>query len=151
MQHGKFVVYTSRQLKPYERNYPTHELELAIVAFALKIWRHFLFGETCEIFTYHKSLKYLFSQKELNMRQRRWIELLKDYDCIIQYHPGKANVVANALSKKSVGSLAAIRGCQRQLLEYLRSLQLHIRVLDSRALVENFRVQPNLVGKIKTL
>ncbi|RVX14880.1 Retrovirus-related Pol polyprotein from transposon 17.6 [Vitis vinifera] len=145
MQHGKFVVYTSRQLKPYERNYPTHELELAIVAFALKIWRHFLFGETCEIFTYHKSLKYLFSQKELNMRQRRWIELLKDYDCIIQYHPGKANVVANALSKKSVGSLAAIRGCQRQLLEYLRSLQLHIRVLDSRALVENFRVQPNLV------
>ena len=85
------------------------------------------------------------------MRQRRWIELLKDYDCIIQYHPGKANVVANALSKKSVGSLAAIRCCQRQLLEYLRSLQLHIRVLDSRALVENFRVQPNLVGKIKTL
>ena len=143
--------YASIQLKPYERNYPTHELELAIVAFALKIWRHFLFGETCEIFTNHKSLKYLFSQKELNMRKRRWIELLKDYDSIIQYHPGKANVVANALSKKSVGSLAAIRGCQRQLLEYLRSLQLHIRVLDSRALVENFGVQPNLVGKIKTL
>ncbi|RVW12093.1 Retrovirus-related Pol polyprotein from transposon 17.6 [Vitis vinifera] len=117
MQHGRVVAYASRQLKPYERNYPTHDLELAAVVFALKIWRHFLFGETCEIFTDHKSLKYLFSQKELNMRQRRWIELLKDYDCIIQYHPGKANVVADALSRKSVGSLAAIRGCQRQLLE----------------------------------
>ncbi|RVW45589.1 Retrovirus-related Pol polyprotein from transposon 17.6 [Vitis vinifera] len=89
MQHGRVVAYTSRQLKPYEKNYPTHDLELAVVVFALKIWRHFLFGETCEIFTDHKSLKYLFSQKELNMRQRRWIELLKDYDCIIQYHPGR--------------------------------------------------------------
>ena len=105
-------------MKPYERNYLTHDLELAAVVFALKIWRHFLFGETREIFTYHKSLKYLFSQKELNMRQWRWIELLKDYGCIIQYHPGKAKVVANALSRKSVGSLAAIRGCQRQ---YLKS------------------------------
>ncbi|RVW37589.1 Transposon Ty3-I Gag-Pol polyprotein [Vitis vinifera] len=88
-----------------------------------------------KIFTDHKSLKYLFSQKELNMRQRRWIELLKDYDCIIQYHPGKANVVADALSRKSVGSLAAIKGCQRQLLGDLRSLQVHMRVLDSGALV----------------
>ena len=83
MQDGKVVAYTSRQLKPYERNYPTHNLELAAVIFALKIWRHFLFGETCEIYTYHKSLKYLFSQKKLNMRQRQWLELLKDYDCII--------------------------------------------------------------------
>ncbi|RVW60053.1 Retrovirus-related Pol polyprotein from transposon 17.6 [Vitis vinifera] len=151
MQHGRVVAYASRQLKPYERNYPTHDLELAAVVFALKIWRHFLFGETCEIFTDHKSLKYLFSQKELNMRQRRWIELLKDYDCIIQYHPGKANVVADALSRKSVGSLAAIRGCQRQLLEELRSLQVHFRVMGLGALVANFRVQPDLVGRIKTL
>ena len=83
MQHGKVVAYASRQLKSYERNYSTHDLELAVMVFALKIWRHFLFGETCEIFTDHKSLKYLFSQKELNMRQRRWIELLKDYDYII--------------------------------------------------------------------
>nr|CAN80324.1 hypothetical protein VITISV_015014 [Vitis vinifera] len=108
MQHGRVVAYASRQLKPYEKNYPTHDLELAAVVFALKIWRHFLFGETCEIFTDHKSLKYLFSQKELNMRQRRWIELLKDYDCIIQYHPGKANVVADALSRKSVDRLASL-------------------------------------------
>ncbi|RVW31995.1 Transposon Tf2-12 polyprotein [Vitis vinifera] len=139
MQHGKVVAYASRQLKSYERNYPTHDLELAAVVFALKIWRHFLFGETCEIFIDHKSLKYLFFQKELNMRQMRWIELLKDYDCIIQYHPGKANVVADALSRKSVGFLAAIRGCQRQLLGDLRSLQVHIKVLDSGALVANFR------------
>ena len=77
MQHGRVVAYASRQLKPYERNYPTHDLELAAVVFALKIWRHFLFGETCEILTDHKSLKYLFSQKELNMRQRRWIDYLR--------------------------------------------------------------------------
>ncbi|KAL6322448.1 hypothetical protein AAG906_008103 [Vitis piasezkii] len=117
----------------------------------LLVVRYFLFGETCERFTDHKNLKYLFSQKELNMRQKRWIELLKDYDCIIQYHPGKANVVVGASSRKSVGSLATIRGFQRQLLEYLRSLQVHIRVLDLGALVVNFRVQPNLVGRIKTL
>ena len=98
--------------------------------FALKIWRHFLFGETCEIFTDHKSLKYLFSQKELHMIQKRWIELLKDYDCIIQYHPGKENVVAHALSRKSVGSLTFIKGCRGILIEDLRSLHVHIRVLD---------------------
>ena len=151
MQHGKVVAYASRQLKSFERNYPTHDLELVAMIFALKIWRHFLFGETCEIFIDHKSLKYLFSQKELNMRQRIWIELLKDYDCIIQYHPENANVVAYALSRKSIGSLAAIKGCQRRLIEDLRSLHVHIRVLDSRALVVNFKVQPNLVGRIKVL
>nr|CAN81227.1 hypothetical protein VITISV_038888 [Vitis vinifera] len=124
MQHEKVIAYAFRQLKPYEPNYPTYELKLAVMVFALKIWRlFFFFCETCEIFTYHKSLKYLFSQKKLNMRQKRWIELLKDYDCIIQYHPRNANVVANALSRKSVGSLAAVRGCRRQLLEDLRSLQ----------------------------
>ncbi|RVW11915.1 Retrovirus-related Pol polyprotein from transposon 17.6 [Vitis vinifera] len=99
MQHGRVVAYASRQLKPYERNYPTHDLELAAVVFALKIWRHFLF--------------------------------------------------ADALSRKSVGSLAAIRGCQRQLLEELRSLQVHFRVMGLGALVANFRVQPDLVGRIK--
>ena len=145
------VLMQHRRVMAYEKNYPTHDLELVVVIFALKIWRYFLFGETCEIFTDHKSLKYLFSQKELNVRQRRQIELLKDYDCIIQYHPGKANVVVDALSRKFVGSLAAIRGCQRQLLVDLRSLQVHIRFLDSGALIENFRVQPDLVGRIKTL
>ena len=85
------------------------------------------------------------------MRQRRWIELLKDYDCIIQHHLGEVNVVADALCRNSVGSLAAIRGCQRQLLEDLRSLQVHIRFLDLRALMANFAVQPDLVRRIKTL
>ena len=106
MQNGKVVAYASRQLKPYEMNYPVHDLELAAVVFALKIWRHYLYGETFQIYTDHKSLKYLMSQKELNMRQRRWLELLKDYDCTIEYHPGKANVVADALSRKSSSSSA---------------------------------------------
>ncbi|KAL8091678.1 hypothetical protein AgCh_034078 [Apium graveolens] len=100
MQHGKVIAYTSRQLKEYEIRYPTHDLELATIVFALKIWRHYLYREKCEIFTDHKSLKYIFTQKELNMRQRRWLELIKDNDCEILYHPGKANVVADALSRK---------------------------------------------------
>nr|GFB90393.1 putative reverse transcriptase domain-containing protein [Tanacetum cinerariifolium] len=98
MQHGKVIAYASRQLKPYEVNYPTHDLELAVVVFGLKIWRHYLYGESCDIFTDHKSLKYIFTQRDLNMRQWHWLELLKDYDTNIQYHPGKANVVADALS-----------------------------------------------------
>ncbi|GFZ16835.1 hypothetical protein Acr_26g0001050 [Actinidia rufa] len=83
------ITYASRQLRPHEKNYSTHDLELAVVVFALKIWRHYLYGVTCEVFTNHKSLKYLFTKKELNMRQRRWLELIKDYDILIQYHPGK--------------------------------------------------------------
>ena len=98
MQHNKVIAYASRQLCPHEVSYPIHDLELAAVVFALKIWRHYLYGETFRIFTDHKSLKYLMTQKELNIRQRRWIELLKDYDCTIEYHPGKANIVADALS-----------------------------------------------------
>ncbi|KAL0549558.1 hypothetical protein IC582_014043 [Cucumis melo] len=103
MQRGKVVAYASRQLKSHEQNYPTHDLELAAVVFALKIWRHYLYGEKIQIFTDHKSLKYFFTQKELNMRQQRWLELVKDYDCEILYHPSKANVVADALSRKKRG------------------------------------------------
>ena len=98
MHHGKVIAYASRQLKSYEQNYPTHNLELAAVVFALKIWRRYLYGEKCEIHTDHKSLKYFFTLKELNIRQPRWLELIKDYDCSINYHLGKANVVADALS-----------------------------------------------------
>ncbi|CAA2938105.1 reverse transcriptase, partial [Olea europaea subsp. europaea] len=105
MQNGKVIAYASRQLKEYEKNYPTRDLELAAVVFALKIWSHYLFGERCDIYTDHKSLKYLLTQKELNMRQRRWLELVKDYDCVISYHPSKANVVADALSRKSTSSV----------------------------------------------
>ena len=92
-------------MKPHEQNYPTHNLELVAVVFAFKIWRHYLYGEKCRIFTNHKSLKYLLTQKDLNLRQRRWLELFKDYDCIIDYYPGKAKVVANALSSKMVSAL----------------------------------------------
>ncbi|KAK1649629.1 hypothetical protein QYE76_067434, partial [Lolium multiflorum] len=103
MQDRKVISYGSRQLRPHEVNYPTHDLELAAVVFALKTWRHFLYGAKCELYTDHKSLKYFFTQKELNMRQKRWLELIKDYDLTINYTPGKANVVADALSRKSTG------------------------------------------------
>ncbi|KAL2252041.1 UNVERIFIED_CONTAM: Retrovirus-related Pol polyprotein from transposon [Sesamum indicum] len=105
MQHGRVIAYASRQLRPHEMNYPTHDLELAAIIHALKIWRHYLYGETFQIFTDHKSLKYIPTQKELNLRQRRWMELLKDYDCTIDYHPGKANIVADVLSRKTVDHL----------------------------------------------
>ncbi|GJX90754.1 putative reverse transcriptase domain-containing protein, partial [Tanacetum coccineum] len=100
MQKGKVITYASRQLKIHEKNYTTHDLELGAVVFALKIRRHYMYGTKSVIYTDHKSLHHIFSQKELNMRQRRWIELFSDYDCEIRYHPGKANVVADALSRK---------------------------------------------------
>ncbi|GJS71002.1 putative reverse transcriptase domain-containing protein [Tanacetum coccineum] len=99
MQRGKVIAYASRQLKIHENNYTTHDLELGAVVFALKIWRHYLYGTKSVIYTDHKSLQHIFSQKELNMRHHRWIELFSDYDCEIRYHPGKANVVADALSR----------------------------------------------------
>ncbi|GJX40189.1 putative reverse transcriptase domain-containing protein [Tanacetum coccineum] len=100
IQGEKVISYASRQLEIHEKNYTTHDLELGAVVFALKIWRHYLYGTKCTVFTDHKSLQHILDQKELNMRQRRWLELLSDYDCDIRYHPGKANVVADALSRK---------------------------------------------------
>ncbi|GJX78643.1 putative reverse transcriptase domain-containing protein [Tanacetum coccineum] len=100
MQREKVIAYASRQLKIHEKNYTTHDLELGGVVFALKIWRHYLYGTKCTVFTDHKSLQHILDQKEFNMRQRRWLELLSDYDCKICYHSGKANVIADALSKK---------------------------------------------------
>nr|GFA62554.1 putative reverse transcriptase domain-containing protein [Tanacetum cinerariifolium] len=100
MQREKVISYASRQLKIHEKNYTTHDLELRVVVFALKIWRHYLYRTKCTVFTDHKSLQQILDQKELNMRQRRWLELLSDYDCEIRYHPGKENVVADALSRK---------------------------------------------------
>ncbi|GJY99929.1 putative reverse transcriptase domain-containing protein [Tanacetum coccineum] len=99
MQREKVIAYASRQLKVHEENYTTHDLELGAVVFALRLWRHYLYGTKCVVFTDHKSLQYILNQKEMSLRQRRWIELLSDYDCEIRYHPGKANVVADALSR----------------------------------------------------
>ncbi|GKB00878.1 putative reverse transcriptase domain-containing protein [Tanacetum coccineum] len=109
MQREKVITYASRQLKIHEKNYTTHDLELGSVVFALKIWRHYLYGTKCTVFTDHKSLQHILDQKELNMRQRRWLELLSDYDCEIRYHPGKANVVADALSRKEQNKPLRVR------------------------------------------
>jgi hypothetical protein len=100
MQERYVIAYASHQLKKNELNYPTHELELDVVVHTLKIWRHYLMGTRCQIYTEHKSLKYIFTQKDLNLRQRHWLELIKDYDLEIHYHPGKVNLVADALSRE---------------------------------------------------
>ena len=101
MQSGRVVAYGFRQLKNHEQNYPTHDMELATVVFALKIWRHYLYGEEFEEYPDHKSLKYIFTQRYLNMRQHRWMKFLEDYDFTLHYHPSKENVVADAPSRKS--------------------------------------------------
>jgi ribonuclease HI len=122
MQEGQVVCYASRQLRKHEENYPTHDLELAAVVHALKIWRHYLIGHHCEIYSDHKSLKYIFTKNNLNLRQRRWLELIKDYDLRINYHPGKANVVADALSLKKYCNATFARRMQLKLrreIEYL--------------------------------
>ena len=117
MQPGRVVAYGSRQLKNHEQNYPTHDMELAAVIFALKIWRHYLYGKQFGVYSYHKSLKCIFTQRDLNMRQRRWMEFLEDYDFTLHYHPGKENVVADALSRKSPGALASIASRELRMLE----------------------------------
>ena len=134
MQEGKVVAYASRQLKPHEKNYPTHDLELATIVFALKIWRHYLYGEKCFIYTDHKSLKYLPSQRELNLRQSRWMELIKDYDCMIDYHQGKANVVADALSRKIV--------------QMLQALNAQLSLTDDGTVVAELILKPNLLNRV---
>ena len=127
MQEKKAVAYVSRQLKVHERNYPTHDLELAAIVFALKIWRHYLYGAQFRVFSDHKSLKYLFDQKELNMRQRRWMEFLKDYDFELLYHPGKANVVADALSRKTVHTSHLMKK-EVELLEKFRDMRIQVEL-----------------------
>ena len=117
MESGRVMAYGSRQLKNHEQNYPTHDMELAAIVFALKIWCHYLYGEQFEVFSDHKSLKYIFTQRDLNMRQHRWMEYLEDYDFTLRYHPGKANVMADALSRKSRGVLASVASRQWQMLE----------------------------------
>ena len=145
MQNDKVIAYASRQLKEYEQRYPTHDLELAAVVFALKVWRHYLYGEKCEIYTDHKSLKYFFTQKDLNMRQRRWLELVKDYDCDILYHPGKANVVADALSRRGPCQLYSSVQISRELADEM--VKAGIELVVGR--LANVTLQSTLLGRIR--
>ena len=146
MQGRKVIAHGSRQLKIHEKNYPTHDLELAAVIFALKIWRHYLYGERFELYSDHKSLKYLFSQKELNLRQRRWMELLKDYDFTLHYHPGKANVVADALSRRPM-EVAALLVEHWRLSELVAEFNVPLSSRDGELLV-SLVVEPSLITKI---
>ncbi|WVZ84781.1 hypothetical protein U9M48_031771 [Paspalum notatum var. saurae] len=139
MQEGKVIAYASRQLRKHEVNYPTHDLELAAV-------RHYLFGNRCEIYTDHKSLKYIFTQNELNMRQRRWLELIKDYDLEIHYHPGKANVVADALSRKSYVNMAVAFQMPFELCAEFESLNLGF---VHHTTVATFEAEPTLEQEIR--
>ena len=151
MQHENVITYASRQLKKHEQNYPTHDLEMAAVVFALRIWRHYLYGVPCIIFTDHKSLQYLFTQKELNIRQRRWVELIRDYECTIEYHPGKANVVADALNRKSTGSISHLKAVYLLRLVELRSLGVRLELTDTGGLLATFHVRPILIDRIREL
>ena len=151
MQNDKVIAYASRQLKKHEQNYPTHDLELAAVVFALRIWRHYLYGVLCRIFTDHKSLQYLFTQKELNMRHRRWIELIKDYECTIEYHLGKANVVVDALSRRPMSSISHLRAVHLPRLIELRTLGVRLELTYSGALLATFHVRPVLIDRIREL
>ncbi|GJY20236.1 hypothetical protein Tco_0392802 [Tanacetum coccineum] len=148
MQRMKVIAYASRQLKIHEKNYTTHDLELGAVVFALKIWRHYLYGTECVVFTDHKSLQHILNQKELNMRQHRWIELLSDYDCEIRYHPRKANVVADALSRKE-----RVKPLRVKALVMTIGLDLPSRILEAQkeaVKVENIEAE-DVGGMLKKL
>ncbi|WVZ49338.1 hypothetical protein U9M48_000706 [Paspalum notatum var. saurae] len=147
MQEGRVVTYASRQLRKHEANYPTHDLELAVVVHALKIWRHYLLGNTCHIYTDHKSLKYILTQPELNMRQRRWLELIKDYDLEIHYHLGKANVVADALSRRAHCNVIEARPTVRVLCCEIDEIELPAEQL---AELYNLIIEPTIKEQIVT-
>src|SRR4051812_34497614 len=146
MQGVRVVAYAFRQLKNHEKNYPTHDLELAAVVHALKTWRQYLVGNHCDVFTDHKSLKYIFTHKDLNLRKSRWLELIEDYDLNVQYHPGKANVVADALSRKSHINVANVEDMPRELCEQFKNLRLEI---VPKGYVAALEVNPNLLERIR--
>jgi ribonuclease HI len=146
MQGGRVAAHASRPLKKHETNYPTHDLELASVVHALKTWRHYLMSKPCEVFTDHKSLEYIFTQKDLNMRQRRWLELIKDYDLSLQYHPGKANVVADALSRKVYVNCLSTKELPEDLCKGLRDLSLEV---VPEGYVASLVVRPTLIDRLR--
>jgi hypothetical protein len=139
MQEGRVISYSLRQLRCHEEHYPTHDLELAAVVMASRTWHHYLLGNVVHIYMDLKSLKYIFTQPDLNMRQRRWLELIKDYELEVHYHPGKANVIADALSRKAhCNYLPAVR---------LTGEESSTRVLPN-LLLFNITLTPTLKAKI---
>ena len=147
MKSGRVVAYGSHQLKNHEQNYPTHDMELAAIVFALKIWLHYLYGEQFEMYSDHKSLKYIFKQRDLNMRQRLWMEFLEDYDFTLHYHPGKANVVANALNRKSRGALACIASQEWRMLETVGQFGLQYNK-QAQGTLESLVATPSLLSRV---
>jgi hypothetical protein len=147
MQEHKVIAYGSRQLRPHEENYPVHDLELAAVIYAVKLWRHYLLGNRCKIHTDHQSLKYLYTQPDLKLRQQRWLETIADYDMNISYTPGKANVMADALSRKAYCNNLMVQEAQPMLCEELRKLNLHI---VPQGHLNTLVVEPDLESKIRT-
>jgi hypothetical protein len=145
-QEGHVIAYASRQLRKHELNYPTHDLELAAVVHALKIWRHYIMGTKCRIYTDHKSLKYIFTKKDLNLRQCRWLELIKDYDLKIHYHPGKANLDADALSRKGQVHATIVTQLPDELAEDFERLNLGI-VAHTEGIT--IKVEPTLEQEIR--
>jgi hypothetical protein len=145
MQDNRVIAYTSRALRPHVQNYPTHDLELAAVVHALKIWRHHLMGAHCNIYTDHKSLKYIFTQADLNMRQRRWLELIKDYNLEVHYHPDKANVVVDAISRKAQCNYVAMDSKIATLCDELCKLNMEV---VSPGTLDYISVEPTLQEQI---
>ncbi|GKB28608.1 putative reverse transcriptase domain-containing protein [Tanacetum coccineum] len=148
MQKEKVIAYASHQLKVHEKNYTTHDLELGAVVFALKMWRHYLYGTKCVVFTDHKSLQHILDQNELNMRQRWWLELLSDYDYEIRYHPGKVNVVADSLSQKERSKPLRVRAL---VLTISLNLPKQIMSAQSEARKEENFINEDLHGIINKL
>lgn len=142
------MAYGLRQLKTHEKNYSTHDLELAAVIFALKSWWHYLFGERFEVFLDHKSLKYLFFQKELNLRQRQWMEYIEDYDFELHYHLGKANMVADALSRRVHANLANLLIREWKMMEDLSEFDGHLGSSEGGASLFAMVVRPALLDRI---
>jgi hypothetical protein len=146
MQEGHVIAYASHQLQKHELNCPTHDLELTVVVQALTIWRHYIMWIKCQVYTDHKSLKYIFTQKDLNLRQRRWLELIKDYDLEIHYHLGKVNLVADALSRKEHVHVAIVAQLPNELAEDFEKLNLGIVAHTEGVTIE---VEPTLEQEIR--
>ena len=147
MQSERVVAYGSRQINNHEHNYPTHDMELTTIVFALKIWRHYIYGEHFEVFSNHKSLKYIFTQQDLNMRQRRWMKYLENYDFTLHYHPSKANVVADALSQKSQAVLASVASREWEMLEVVGQFILQYSN-QAQGVLGSLMATPSLLSRV---